>query len=64
MAAKWLFVFSRLIIFRLFTDAGLAIVCAGIGMASAQSGDAAKPFVTFFKASADIILLLMQWLIK
>nr|KAG5712280.1 hypothetical protein BaRGS_023859 [Batillaria attramentaria] len=42
---------------------GLVIVCTAVGMAAAQTGDAAQPFLRFFLAAADVIIRLVQWII-
>ncbi|XP_076463873.1 excitatory amino acid transporter 3-like [Babylonia areolata] len=42
---------------------GLVVACSVIGMASAQTGETARPFIAFFTAASDILILLVQWLV-
>ncbi|KAK7104079.1 hypothetical protein V1264_018852 [Littorina saxatilis] len=42
---------------------GLVIVSAALGMASAQQGEIARPFLNFFGAAAEVIVCLLQWMV-
>jgi Na+/H+-dicarboxylate symporter len=42
---------------------GLVIASAALGMAAAQMGNAARPFLNFFAAACDVIIKLIQWII-
>ncbi|KAK7104077.1 excitatory amino acid transporter 2-like [Littorina saxatilis] len=42
---------------------GLVIVSAALGMAAAQQGEIARPFLNFFSAAAEVIIRLVQWMI-
>lgn len=42
---------------------GLIIICSIIGIATGKLGEAGTPFVLFFKASSDIIIMVLRWFI-
>ncbi|XP_076442032.1 excitatory amino acid transporter-like isoform X2 [Babylonia areolata] len=42
---------------------GLVIVSTAVGMAAAQTGEVARPFLHFFSAAADVIIRLVHWVI-
>lgn len=42
---------------------GLIIICTLIGMATAKVGEIGRPFVQFFKATSDVVIQALRWLI-
>ena len=42
---------------------GLIIICTLVGMATAKVGEAGRPFVQFFKATSEIVIQVLKWLI-
>ncbi|KAL8617645.1 hypothetical protein ACOMHN_047891 [Nucella lapillus] len=42
---------------------GLVIASAAIGMAAAQTGEIALPFLRFFSAAAEVVIRLVHWVI-
>ena len=42
---------------------GLIIICTLLGMATAKVGEAGRPFIQFFKATSDIVIQALRWLI-
>ena len=48
---------------RCFCFLGLIIICTLLGMATSRVGDAGRPFIQFFKATSDIVIQALRWLI-
>ena len=42
---------------------GLIILCSVLGIATGKLGEAGRPFVLFFKASSDIIIMVLRWFV-
>lgn len=42
---------------------GIIIICSIIGIATGKLGEAGRPFVLFFRAFADIIIMVLRWFI-
>ena len=42
---------------------GLIIICSILGIATGKLGEAGRPFVVFFKATSDIIIMVLTWFV-
>ena len=42
---------------------GLIIICSLLGIATGKLGEAGRPFVVFFKAASDIIIMVLRWFV-
>ena len=52
-----------IIIIIIIIPTGLIIICTLVGMATSKLGEVGRPFVQFFKATSEVVIQVLRWLI-